>query len=62
MPGSSSTISWSGPLRCFPDGDEDECALVELHTDALVKTICEQMVQARDGHRMSRPSASPCPA
>jgi predicted NBD/HSP70 family sugar kinase len=35
-----------GGLRGFPESEEDVDALVELHTDALVDTICEQVVAA----------------
>ena len=35
-----------GALRAYPDSDEIESALVELHTEGLVKTICEQVVMA----------------
>jgi glucokinase len=36
-----------GPLRSFPDNSDDESALVELHTDGLIKVICEQVILAR---------------
>jgi glucokinase len=39
----------AGAVRRFPDEHENEDALVELHTDALVEAICEQIVQAADG-------------
>ena len=39
-----------GPLRSFPDGAEDDSALVQLHTDGLVEVICRQAVAAMDGH------------
>ncbi len=39
-----------GSLRCFPDGTDDESALVQLHTDGLVEVICQQVVAAIDGH------------
>jgi predicted NBD/HSP70 family sugar kinase len=38
-----------GELRRFPSDDDDYGALVELHTDALVKTICEQVFAATNG-------------
>jgi glucokinase len=38
-----------GPVRRFPDDHDDEDALVEMHTDALVETICKQVTQAADG-------------
>jgi glucokinase len=39
----------TGAVRRFPEKDEDEDALVELHTDALVEAICKQVVLASDG-------------
>jgi predicted NBD/HSP70 family sugar kinase len=41
----------AGSIQQFPDGDEEEDALVELHTDALVETICKLAVQVADGER-----------
>jgi glucokinase len=38
-----------GALRLFPENEDDVDALVELHTDALVDTICEQVVEAAGG-------------
>jgi glucokinase len=38
-----------GELRRFPESEDDVDALVELHTDALVETICEQVVEAAGG-------------
>ncbi len=38
-----------GELRRFPESEEDMDALVELHTDALVETICKQVVLAANG-------------
>ena len=38
-----------GGLRRFPEDEDDYGALVELHTDALVKTICEQVFAATNG-------------
>jgi predicted NBD/HSP70 family sugar kinase len=40
-----------GPLRSYPDNADDESALVELHTDGLVKVICEQALLARGQHQ-----------
>jgi glucokinase len=40
-----------GELRCFPENEDDVDALVELHTDALVDTVCEQVVLAANGAR-----------
>ena len=41
----------TGPVRRFPEKHEDEDALVELHTDALVEEICKQVVLAADGSK-----------
>jgi glucokinase len=38
-----------GPVQRFPEENEEEDALVELHTDALVETICRQVVQVAGG-------------
>lgn len=38
-----------GELRRFPESEDDIDALVELHTDALVQKICEQVVLAANG-------------
>ena len=41
-----------GDVLCFPvNDDENESALVEMHTDALVETICDQVKRARGEHR-----------
>ncbi len=40
-----------GGLRRFPENEEDRDALVELHTDALVETICEEVMLAANGHK-----------
>ena len=41
----------TGPLRLFPPAAAgDDTGLVELHTEGLVRTICEQIVLALDGH------------
>ena len=34
----------AGALRAYPESEENESALVELHTEGLVRTICEQVV------------------
>jgi glucokinase len=39
----------TGALRRFPEDHDDDDALVEMHTDALVETICKQVVLAADG-------------
>ena len=39
----------SGEMQRFPEGHEDEDALVELHTDALVETISKLVEQVADG-------------
>jgi len=41
----------TGPVCRFPEKHEDEDALVELHTDALVEEICNQIVLAADGSK-----------
>ena len=38
-----------GKLRQFPEHEDDNYALVEMPTEGLVKTICEQVVLAADG-------------
>ncbi len=38
-----------GVLRRFPESEDDIDALVELHMDALVQAICEQVVAAANG-------------
>jgi glucokinase len=39
----------TGALRRFPEDHDDDDALVEMHTDAVVETICKQVVLAADG-------------
>ncbi|MEO6982241.1 MAG: ROK family protein [Edaphobacter sp.] len=39
----------TGPVRTFPEDREELDGLVELHTDGLVQTICEQVVLAAKG-------------
>ena len=38
-----------GELLLFPENEDDVDALVELHTDALADTICEQIVATAGG-------------
>jgi glucokinase len=38
-----------GAVRRFPDEHEEDDALVELHTDALVEEICKQVLLTADG-------------
>lgn len=38
-----------GELRRFPEHEDDQYALVEMPTESLVRTICEQVVLAADG-------------
>src|SRR5277367_6301346 len=38
-----------GPVRRFPEDHDDEDALVEQHTEALVQTITNQVLLAADG-------------
>jgi glucokinase len=40
-----------GELRSYPDNADDESALVELHTEGLVRVICEQVLLVRGDHR-----------
>jgi glucokinase len=39
----------AGPMYTFPENHDDEYALVEMHTDAIIQTLCEQIVLAA-GH------------
>ncbi len=39
----------AGPIQAYPENPDDEHALVELHTDLLAQTICEQVVRAANG-------------
>ena len=39
-----------GNLCSYPDDHDDESGLVELHTDGLVRVICEQVLRARRNH------------
>jgi predicted NBD/HSP70 family sugar kinase len=38
-----------GKLQRFPEDEDVRDALIEMHTDALVETICEQVVAAANG-------------
>ena len=38
-----------GDLHIFPEDHEEQDALVELHVDALVNTICDQILAAANG-------------
>jgi glucokinase len=40
-----------GGLRGFPEHEDDSYALVEMPTESLVRTICEQVVLAVDGNK-----------
>jgi glucokinase len=40
-----------GAVRSFPEDHDDDDALVEMHTDAVVETICKQVVLAADGEK-----------
>jgi glucokinase len=40
-----------GELQRFPADEDDRDALIEMHTDALVKTICEQVMAAANGEK-----------
>ena len=39
----------TGSLHVFPLDADEQDALVELHTDALVNTICDQIMGAANG-------------
>jgi len=39
----------ASPLHCFPEDGNDDGALIEMPTDDLVKTICEQIMCAAKG-------------
>jgi len=39
------------PLSSFPENVDDESALVELHTEGMIRVICEQVIKARGNHR-----------
>ncbi len=39
----------SGALRRFPEDHDDDDALVEMHSEAVVETICKQIVLAAEG-------------
>ena len=36
-----------GPLHSFPPGDDEDASLVELHTDALIEAICQQVIAVK---------------
>ena len=38
-----------GELQRFPANEDERDALIEMHTDALVQTICEQVIAAAKG-------------
>jgi glucokinase len=38
-----------GPVRRFPEDHDEQDGLVEMPTDALVQTICEQVMAVADG-------------
>jgi glucokinase len=39
----------AGEMRRFPENEHDQYALVEMPTDGLIRTICEQVAAAADG-------------
>jgi glucokinase len=41
----------AGAVRRFPEDHDDDAALVEMHTDAVVQTMCQQIVLAADGEK-----------
>ncbi len=40
-----------GGLQRFPKDENDYEALIEMHTDAMVETICEEIVQVANGDK-----------
>src|SRR5215475_15293706 len=40
-----------GGLQRFPKDENDREALIDMHTDALVETICEEVVQVANGDK-----------
>ena len=40
-----------GELRTFPESEDDESSLIELHTEALIQTICEQVMLVAGPHK-----------
>jgi glucokinase len=42
-----------GTVQSFPEGnrDDDDSALVEMHTDAVVEAICKQVMQVANGEK-----------
>ncbi len=40
-----------GAVRRFPEDHDDDDGLVEMHTDAVVETMCRQIVLAADGSK-----------
>ena len=43
-----------GAVRSVPEDHDDDDALVEMHTDAVVETICKQIVLAANGEKDKR--------
>ena len=39
----------AGPMKVFPEAHDDEYALVEMHADAIIHTLCQQIILAADG-------------
>src|SRR6202046_968743 len=50
-----------GPVRRFPEDHDDEDALVEQHTEALVETITNQVLLAADGAKDFTPGGVALP-
>ncbi len=40
-----------GGLQRFPEDEEDYSALIEMHTDALVDMVCDQVVKVANGEK-----------
>jgi predicted NBD/HSP70 family sugar kinase len=41
----------TGPLHCFPESMEDEYALVEMPTEQIVRTLCDEVLAAAGNER-----------
>jgi len=42
-----------GPPLAYPEGRDEDDSLVELHTDLLVETLCQQIVKVASGKEIS---------
>jgi glucokinase len=50
----------AAPLHCFPEDPEEDGALIELPTDSLVSTLCEQVMAAAGARATLEPWGSRC--